>query len=81
MEKSGGTRALLAKLIKAWGPADHVGESRWTWQRPMYSRRADFYSRPESTQLTITDTAWMTIVAGRNRSSASRLPNNPGYWP
>jgi hypothetical protein len=67
VEKLGGMRAIVQKLVDSWGPADHVGESRWTWQRPMYQRRADFYSWPTSAQLTITDMAWMPIVAERSK--------------
>jgi hypothetical protein len=65
VEKLGGMQAVLEKLIEIWGPADHAGESRWTWQRPMYQRRADFYSWPDRAQWTITDMAWMPIVAQR----------------
>lgn len=65
IEKLGGMQAVLQKLIDTWGPADHAGQSRWTWQRPMYQRRADFYARPERAQLMITDMSWMPIVAKR----------------
>lgn len=65
VEKLGGMRAVVQKLIDTWGPADHVGESRWTWQRPAYMRRADFYSWPDRAQLAITDMAWMPIVTQR----------------
>jgi hypothetical protein len=65
--KLGGMQAVLQKLIDRWGPVDHAGESRWTWQRPMYKRRADFYAWPASAQLTITDLTWMPIVERRIR--------------
>jgi hypothetical protein len=65
VEKLGGMQAVVQKLVAIWGPADHAGESRWTWQRPMYQRRADFYSWPDRAQWTITDMAWMPIVAQR----------------
>jgi hypothetical protein len=65
VEKLGGMQAVLQKLIDAWGPVDHAGESRWTWQRPIYQRRADFYAWPTSAQLTITDLTWMPIVSRR----------------
>jgi hypothetical protein len=65
VEKLGGMQAVLQKLVDAWGPVDHAGESRWTWQRPTYQRRADFYAWPASAQLTITDLTWMPIVSRR----------------
>jgi hypothetical protein len=65
IEKLGGMRMLLQSLINEWGPVDHAGESRWTWQRPTYSRRADFFARPDRAQITITDTSWMPIVSKR----------------
>jgi hypothetical protein len=65
VEKLGGMRAILQKLIDAWGPVDHAGESRWTWQRPMYQRRADFYAWPTSAQLTLTDLTYMPVVSRR----------------
>jgi len=65
VEKMGGMQTLLRKLIDTWGPADHAGQSRWTWQRPAYMRRADFYSWADSAQLVITDTTLMPVVAER----------------
>lgn len=65
LEKMGGARSLLTRLIKTWGPVDHAGESRWTWQRPMYSRRADFYAWPDRAKLTITELGLMPVVTAR----------------
>jgi hypothetical protein len=65
VEKLGGMSSVVQKLVDLWGPADHVGESRWTWQRPMYMRRADFYTRPDGGQLTLTDMALMPSVNQR----------------
>jgi hypothetical protein len=65
VEKLGGMQAVLQKLIDRWGPVDHAGESRWTWQRPRYKRRADFYGWPTGAQLTLTDLTWMPIVERR----------------
>ena len=74
VEKLGGMQAVLQKLIDTWGPADHAGQSRWTWQRPMYQRRADFYAWLERAQLTITDMSWMPAVAKRiERADKKRL--------
>ena len=61
----GGMRLLVQKFVDMWGPADHAGESRWTWQRPMFQRRADFYAWPELSLLTITDMSLMPVVAQR----------------
>lgn len=77
--KLGGSRAFLNKLLTKWGPVDHAGESRWTWQRPMYSRRADYYAWPDSAQLTITDTAWIPVVTQRTSGKAIEPPNNLGF--
>lgn len=77
--QQGGSQAFLNKLLKKWGPVDHAGESRWTWQRPMYSRRADYYAWPDSAQLTITDTAWMPVVAQRLTGKTIEPPNNLGF--
>jgi hypothetical protein len=79
IEKLGGSRAFLNKLLASWGHADHVGESRWTWQRPMYSRRADYYARPDSAQLTITDTAWMPVATQRLTGNPLEVPNRIGF--
>jgi hypothetical protein len=79
IEKLGGSRAFLSKLLASWGHADHVGESRWTWQRPMYSRRADYYARPDSAQLTITDTAWMPVATQRLTGNPVEVPNRIGF--
>jgi len=65
IEQLGGMRTVLQSLIDTWGPVDHAGESRWTWQRPMYSRRADFFALSDRAQLTITDVSWMPVVAKR----------------
>jgi hypothetical protein len=78
IEKMGGSRAILNRLLSSWGHADHVGESRWTWQRPLYSRRADYYARPDSAQLTITDTAWMPVATQR-KTGKLELPNRIGF--
>jgi hypothetical protein len=73
VEKLGGMPALVQKLVDTWGPADHVGESRWTWQRPTYQRRADFYAWPQRAQLTITDTSWMQVVGSRIARQKDRI--------
>jgi hypothetical protein len=65
VRKLGGMRLLVQKFVDMWGPADHAGESRWTWQRPMFQRRADFYAWPELSLLTITDLSLMPVVAQR----------------
>lgn len=61
----GGMQQLLAGLIDRWGPVDHAGESRWTWQRPVYHRRADLYARSGGAQLTITDTTKIPVITRR----------------
>jgi hypothetical protein len=65
VRKLGGMRLLVQRFVDMWGPADHAGESRWTWQRPIYQRRADFYAWPELSLLTITDMSLMPVVAQR----------------
>jgi len=79
IEKLGGMQAVLQKLIDIWGPADHVGDSRWTWQRPMYKRRADFYASPERARLAITDMAWMPTIAGRIKRQDEKQRLNLGF--
>ncbi|MEX0678210.1 MAG: hypothetical protein WD063_14100 [Pirellulales bacterium] len=79
VEKLGGMQAVLQKLVDTWGPADHAGESRWTWQRPMYKRRADFYAWPERAQLTITDMAWMPVVAQRLKRQDEKQRPDLGF--
>jgi hypothetical protein len=61
----GGMQQLLAGFIDRWGPVDHAGESRWTWQRPVYHRRADLYARASGAQLTITDTTKIPVITRR----------------
>ncbi len=78
LQKQGGMQALLRQLIKHWGPVDHAGQARWTWQRPMYSRRADFYARADMAQLTITDMAWLPIVTQR-REGKLTVPESIGF--
>jgi hypothetical protein len=78
VKKLGGMREVVQKLIDTWGPADHVGESRWTWQRPMYHRRADFYAWPDRGQLTLTDLAWMPIVDQRIKRADEKQRLNLG---
>ncbi len=77
--KLGGERAMLQKLVDTWGPADHAGESRRTWQRPMYARRADFYLWPGRAQLIITDMSWMPIVAQRVVRAEKKAPAELGF--
>lgn len=72
VKKLGGMQAIVQQLVDAWGPADHIGESRWTWQRLTYNRRADLYSWPQRAQLTFTDMAWMPIVARRVKRADER---------
>jgi hypothetical protein len=79
LKKMGGAKVLLNKLLAAWGPADHAGESRWTWQRPMYSRRADYYAWPDQAKLTITDTSWTPVVTARLSSTRPQPPGNLGF--
>jgi hypothetical protein len=69
---------LLSRLIKNWGPVDHAGESRWTWQRAMYSRRADFYAWPDRAKLTITELGLQPIVTAR-RNEPIEPTNIPGF--
>ncbi len=77
--KLGGAELMLQKLIDKWGPVDHAGERRWTWQRHMWSRRADFYNWPDrSAQLTITDMDWMPIVSQRIYRTDVKQPRNLG---
>lgn len=78
LEQQGGEQALLRKLIRNWGPVDHAGESRWTWQRPMYARRADFYAWPDRAKLTITELGLMPIVTAR-RNEPIEPANIPGF--
>ncbi len=78
LEKQGGAQSLLRKLIKNWGPVDHAGESRWTWKRAMYSRRADFYAWPDRAKLTITELGLMPIVTAR-RNEPIEPTNIPGF--
>jgi hypothetical protein len=78
LEKQGGAQSLLRKLIKSWGPVDHAGESRWTWKRAMYSRRADFYAWPDRAKLTITELGLMPIVTAR-RNEPIEPTNIPGF--
>jgi hypothetical protein len=78
LEKLGGAPALLRKLIATWGPVDHAGESRWTWKRPMYSRRADFYAWPDRAKLTITDLGLLRVVTAR-RSEPSEPAQPAGF--
>ncbi len=79
VEKLGGTRSVVQKLVDTWGPVDHAGERRWTWMRNMYSRRADFYAWPEFAKLTITDTSWMPIVNRRILQAEAKQPMNLGF--
>ncbi len=79
IEKLGGSRFIVQKLVDTWGPADHVGENRWIWNRPMYSRRADFYALPDSARLAITDTGWMPTVNKRIRRAEVKQPMNLGF--
>ncbi len=79
VEKVGGMRFVLQRLIDTWGPVDHAGESRWTWNRPMYSRRADFYALPDSAHLAITDTGWMPTVNKRMSRAEAKQPMNLGF--
>jgi hypothetical protein len=79
IEKLGGMRFVLQRLIDTWGPVDHAGESRWTWNRPMYSRRADFYALPETAHLAITDTGWMPTVNKRMSQAEAKQPMNLGF--
>lgn len=65
LEKLDGVQAVLQKLIDRWGPADHAGQFRWSWYRPVYKRRADFFSWPGRAQLMITDMTWMPVVERR----------------
>jgi hypothetical protein len=78
LEKMGGATSLLRKLIKNWGPVDHAGESRWTWKRAMYSRRADFYAWPDRAKLTITELGLVPIVTAR-RQETIEPENIPGF--
>lgn len=78
LEKLGGARSLLTKLIASWGPVDHAGESRWTWKRAMYSRRADFYAWPDRAKLTITELGLLPIVTAR-RQEPIEASNIPGF--
>lgn len=78
IKELGGERAMVQKLVDAWGPVDHAGESRRTWQRPMYARRADFYIWPGRAQLLITDMSWMPIVAQRLVKSEKNDPAKLG---
>jgi|GEM_PF-2094172 len=78
LEQQGGAQALLRKLIQNWGPVDHAGESRWTWKRAMYSRRADFYAWPDRAKLTITELGLLPIVTAR-RNEPLEPTNIPGF--
>lgn len=78
LEQQGGAQTLLRKLIKDWGPVDHAGESRWTWKRAMYSRRADFYAWPDRAKLTITELGLLPIVTAR-RNEPIEPANIPGF--
>jgi len=78
LEKLGGAQSLLRKFIKNWGPVDHAGESRWTWKRAMYSRRADFYAWPERAKLTITELGLMPVVTAR-RQEPLESAEIPGF--
>jgi hypothetical protein len=79
VKKLGGMQALVHKLIDTWGPADHVGQRRWTWLRLMYNRRADFYTWPDAAQLTITDVTWMPTVALRQKRLDDKQPPDLGF--
>ena len=79
LEQMGGAQSLLQELMSKWGPVDHAGQSRWTWQRPMYSRRADFYAWPRFAKLTITDTAWTPVVTARLNRTSPQPPGNLGF--
>lgn len=65
VKQMGGMQALVQRLVDVLGPADHVGQRRWTWQRAMYLRRADFYTWPDHAQLSISDTSLMPIITSR----------------
>ncbi|HEX5445979.1 MAG TPA: hypothetical protein VFW87_19275 [Pirellulales bacterium] len=78
VEKLGGMAIVLQKLVDRWGPVDHAGESRWTWQRPTYKRRADFYAWPDKAQLTMTDMTWMPIVERRIKRQDAKERLNLG---
>lgn len=79
VEKLGGSRFIVQKLVDTWGPADHVGENRWTWRRPTYSRRADFYRWPEMAKLVITDISRMPIVERRTSQAEANQPMDMGF--
>ncbi|REK15733.1 MAG: hypothetical protein DWQ37_07900 [Planctomycetota bacterium] len=80
VRKMGGAQAVLQQLVDRWGPVDQVGEWRWTWQRPVYSRRADFYAWPKkNAQLTITDMSWMPVVERRTSRADSEQSIDLGF--
>jgi hypothetical protein len=79
IEKMGGMQTLVAKLIEIWGPADHAGQSRWSWYRPAWQRRADFYAWASSAQLVITDTGLVPVVAERIKRADVAAPADLGF--
>jgi len=67
LKNLGGIGALLLKLVGMLGPADHAGESRWTWQQPSCGRRADLYATRDGALLVITDMNVIPVVEKRTR--------------
>jgi hypothetical protein len=67
LKNLGGMEALLLKLVGMLGPADHAGESRWTWQQPSCGRRADLYTTRDGALLVITDMNLIPVVEKRTQ--------------
>jgi hypothetical protein len=78
LNAQGGIPAILARLVAAFGAADHAGEGRWTWQQPNVGRRADFYGTGDGGYLVVTDLNLLPVVEERTRR-VETAPANFGF--
>lgn len=62
IDSAGGLASLVQQMVTDLGPAQHVAQSRRTWQQPNIARRADLYTPGEGAQLVVTNTGLITRV-------------------